>query len=171
MIDKNKIFEEYKAYVIETMQENRDDELGCYSMIEMDNFELIELEDDEYAISFRVTCYDGNYMIVYIGEAGGSYFSLNEKYTFDVNLKTFELDNGAIIKQIPVTLAYAITVNKAQGATFDSVNIIPGFFETGQLYTAISRCKSLEGVHIIGNIQYNELIVDEKALSMMTDSE
>ena len=51
-------------------------------------------------------------------------------------------------KQIPLIPAYAITIHKAQGATFDSVNIFTDVFLEGMLYVAFSRCRSAANIWI-----------------------
>jgi ATP-dependent exoDNAse (exonuclease V) alpha subunit len=63
-------------------------------------------------------------------------------------------------------LAYAFTVHKCQGCTFDYVAIVPGFFAAGQLYTALSRCKSLEGIYIEDDLTAKDIIIDVEALKM-----
>ncbi len=69
------------------------------------------------------------------------------------------LDDGVY----PIALAYALTVHKAQGQTFDVINITPGFFAAGQLYTALSRCKTLGGIHLLGDITMDDLIINRRA--------
>jgi len=69
-------------------------------------------------------------------------------------------------EQFPIEPAYALTTEKVQGATFDAVNVMPGFFRAGQLYVALSRCKTLPGIHIEEPFQPKELIVDMEALRM-----
>jgi ATP-dependent exoDNAse (exonuclease V) alpha subunit len=81
----------------------------------------------------------------------------------------FMLQDGGIYEQIPVVLAYAITANKSEGMTFKEVNIVPGFFAPGQLYTALSRCTSVDGIYIHGELTPKDLHVDIEALRMTID--
>ena len=83
-----------------------------------------------------------------------------------VSRHRFMLQDGAIYEQIPVVLAYAITANKSEGMTFEEVNIVPGFFAPGQLYTALSRCTSINGIYIDGELSEKDLHVDIEALRM-----
>lgn len=86
-----------------------------------------------------------------------------------VAAKKITLQDGIIFKQIPVVMAYAITANKAEGMTFDKINIVPGFFAPGQLYTALSRSTSLDGINIIGELSPKDLRIDLDALKMTVD--
>ncbi len=65
--------------------------------------------------------------------------------------------------QLPLRLAYAITIHKSQGQTFDNLVINPDCFAEGQLYVAISRAKSLEGIKFSHNPSEKALIVSSKA--------
>lgn len=67
--------------------------------------------------------------------------------------------------QLPVKLAYAITIHRSQGQTYDKVNIHPeGIFAEGQLYVALSRCRSLDGIRIVGHLTEKQLKVSETVM-------
>ena len=76
-------------------------------------------------------------------------------------------DNHTIIKktikQIPLMLAWAVTVHKSQGASLDSVIVDIGdtIFECGQTYVALSRIKSLEGLYLTG-FDYTKIKINRK---------
>ncbi len=67
----------------------------------------------------------------------------------------------AIFKQVPLRLAWAITVHKSQGMTLDQVTVdLSRTFEAGQGYVALSRVKTLDGLRLIGCNQ-KALMMDE----------
>jgi ABC-type cobalamin/Fe3+-siderophores transport system ATPase subunit len=64
--------------------------------------------------------------------------------------------------QVPFMLAYAVTVHKAQGITLDKahINLGRGTFAYGQLYTALSRCRSLAGLSMDRWVHLQDVMVD-----------
>ena len=73
--------------------------------------------------------------------------------------------------QYPLKLAYAITIHKSQGQTFEHVNIIPEIFDDGQFYVAISRCKTIENVHFVGAINPNKIKSNKEVEEFYADSD
>ena len=76
-------------------------------------------------------------------------------------------------EQIPLRLAYAITIHKSQGLSFDCVSLRlgRGCFDHGQLYTALSRCRTLEGLQIDRRLVPADLIVDDAVVRFHAEME
>lgn len=66
-------------------------------------------------------------------------------------------------KQFPVKLAYAFTIHKAQGQTYDDVilDLNSHIFAPGQLYVALSRARSLQGLYLTKPVTYSDIISDD----------
>lgn len=78
----------------------------------------------------------------------------------------------ATIVQFPMKLSWAISIHKSQGQTFENLNVnIDNIFCEGQLYVALSRCKSLKGLHITGEIAEDKVMVSEEVREFMTNPE
>jgi ATP-dependent DNA helicase PIF1 len=94
-----------------------------------------------------------------------------ERQTWDI-MRYSLADGGANIstesvgsfKQYPLRLAWAMTIHKSQGKTFDKViiDLSGGAFEAGQTYVALSRCRTLGGIVLKQPIRPNDIRVDER---------
>lgn len=73
-------------------------------------------------------------------------------------------------KQFPIKLAYAFTIHKAQGQTYDKViiDLASHIFAPGQLYVALSRARSLDDLYLTQPITYSDIISDESILDFLS---
>ncbi len=98
-----------------------------------------------------------------------------EPHTWE--LIRFALDNGRIatqrigrFRQLPFRLAWAVTIHKSQGKTFDNIviDLERGAFAAGQTYVALSRCTSLEGIVLKRPIDTKSIRADWRVCKFFT---
>jgi hypothetical protein len=75
--------------------------------------------------------------------------------------------------QLPIRPAWALTIHKSQGLTFDNVHIDfgRGTFAHGQTYVALSRCRTLRGLTISRNLRKSDIAIDNHAMAFVRDVE
>lgn len=92
-----------------------------------------------------------------------------EKYRYELDPETKKVKREVIgtFKQMPLRLAYAVTIHKAQGLTLDKVYIDfdHGMFAHGQTYVAFSRARTLEGLEISRPLRPRDLVFDREAFA------
>lgn len=102
-----------------------------------------------------------------------------EKSTWDVydyvyNEETKTIDPVVVgsFTQYPIKLAWAVTIHKSQGMTFDKVIVdARRSFASGQVYVALSRCRSLAGLTLTSRITAEDIMVDPIVVEYMKTAE
>lgn len=94
----------------------------------------------------------------------------NVNYSINATNQQIETEIIGTYEQIPLKLAWAITIHKSQGLTFEKAVIdSQAAFAHGQTYVALSRCKTLEGLVLKSRISRNSVITDSRATGFSTE--
>lgn len=90
----------------------------------------------------------------------------NVRYSLNEDSGDIQEEELGAFTQYPIRLAWAITIHKSQGLTFDRVVIDAGHaFAAGQVYVALSRCTSLDGIVLFSRITADSIRTDEGAIA------
>ncbi|MEP2670423.1 MAG: AAA family ATPase [Cyclobacteriaceae bacterium] len=93
------------------------------------------------------------------------------EYVLNSETDQIESKTSGTFTQYPIQLAFAMTIHKSQGKTFDkiTVDIGAGAFAHGQIYVALSRCRTFEGITLNNPINDNDIIVDPRVVQYYKD--
>jgi ATP-dependent exoDNAse (exonuclease V) alpha subunit len=93
------------------------------------------------------------------------------EYEYDQETQAIQAKVIGTFIQYPIKAAWAVTIHKSQGQTFDrvAIDLGNGAFAHGQTYVALSRCTSLEGITLLRPVRYNDIILDPKVVSFMKE--
>ncbi|MCL2479089.1 MAG: AAA family ATPase [Treponema sp.] len=92
------------------------------------------------------------------------------EYEYSEETKSVNTRVTGLFSQYPLKLAWAITIHKSQGKTFDNViiDLEKGAFAHGQTYVALSRCRSLDGITLSRPVSRRDIILDPRVTGFFT---
>jgi ATP-dependent DNA helicase PIF1 len=92
------------------------------------------------------------------------------EYRYDEGLNSIQTQTIGSFTQFPLRLAWAITIHKSQGKTFQRMilDIQRGAFSPGQVYVALSRCTTLDGIVLRQPIQKKHVFMDWRVVDFLT---
>src|SRR4029077_2839555 len=90
----------------------------------------------------------------------------NIRYSFNREKGNVDEETLGSFTQYPLRLAWAITIHKSQGLTFDKAIIDAGAsFAPGQVYVALSRCTSLQGMVLLSRLYPSAIATDKRVIA------
>jgi len=113
---------------------------------------------------------DGSIGVKLVGSRQGTVYDVRpatwERHRYYHDSETDEVQSEVVARytQYPLMLAWAVTIHKSQGKTLDNVLVDLGYgsFAPGQVYVALSRCRSIEGIRLARPIRESDIRCDPR---------
>ena len=128
---------------------------------------ITTITEDAGSVTVRVTLDNGHSGTI------SSYTWEAIRFVWDDATQRIVSEVVGAFTQYPLRLAWAVTIHKAQGKTFDAVviDVGRGTFAPGQAYVALSRCRSLEGLVLRTPLKPEHVLVDRRAQAFLARAE
>jgi hypothetical protein len=140
-------------------------------ILEIKKFETKDLQDTNYCDEEETGGDDAIVVELETGEIVEVFPHTWEMFQFYFDKGTQSVDSrtAGTFTQYPLKLAWALTIHKAQGKTFDKVyvDLATGTFAHGQLYVALSRCRILEGINLKRPVRAEDIILDNRVIDFI----
>lgn len=122
---------------------SEDEDSASSVIVELDTGEMIEIESHTWTI----------YRSVY-----------------DRSTRTLDQERLGSFRQLPLRLAWAVTIHKSQGKTFDQavIDLGRGAFAAGQTYVALSRCRSFDGLSLVQPVRLQDIRLEYAIVKFVT---
>ncbi len=149
---------------------------GFVKASEEETYELEELEEDNFAYEPGATQNADRDLLIEVELESGERVNVGrhtwEMYNFYLDKKSEKIESKSVgnFTQYPLKPAWALTIHKSQGKSFDKVyvDLAGGTFAHGQLYVALSRCRTLEGLHLKRPVRTSDILLDNRVVEFLS---
>ncbi|MFA5991486.1 MAG: AAA family ATPase [Candidatus Doudnabacteria bacterium] len=149
---------------------------GFVKASEEETYQTEELEEDNFAYEPGATQNADRDILIEVELETGETVSVGrhtwEMYNFYLDKKSEKIESKSVgnFTQYPLKPAWALTIHKSQGKSFDKVyvDLAGGTFAHGQLYVALSRCRTLEGLHLKRPVRTSDILLDNRVVEFLS---
>lgn len=149
---------------------------GFIKPSEDEGYQLEELEEDNFAYEPGAMQNADRDLLIEVELETGETVSVGrhtwEMYNFYLDKKSEKIESKSVgnFTQYPLKPAWALTIHKSQGKSFDKVyvDLAGGTFAHGQLYVALSRCRTLEGLHLKRPVRTSDILLDNRVVEFLS---
>ncbi len=149
--------------------------LGFVKPGDSDDYRMESLEEDSFDYESGTIKNEDRDLLIEVELESGETVLVGrhtwEMYNFYLDKKSEKIESKTVgnFTQYPLKPAWALTIHKSQGKSFDKVyvDLAGGTFAHGQLYVALSRCRTLEGLHLKRPVKQSDILLDNRVVEFL----